>query len=532
MKETPPSVAAIRMKPPNEMPPAPSAFALILTDARTAPMFVAALFFGSVALYWHGFGPGDPERYVRAALDWNENRFNLGETHWSLRLPIVLPIAGAFALLGANEFAATLPNILYAGGLVAVTFLFMRRYVGRLEGTIAAAFIATSAFFVARPIELDGYGAEALYVAAACWFFVASGMERRRYLLLFAAGFAAGFAWLVREQTLFLMAAFGLLTLMSRKDLLRSLFALGCGFGLVIAAELIFYAIGAGDPLYRYEIDLNHRNIGREIAIEGEDASLFNRLVRPIKDLLASPTTTPFLALAAIAMVGLGWRTAREPEGRRRTFTTFCVAAAIAVPVCAYAFNLALPRYYSIFTYAVFLVLALATAEIARRRGPLPAIGFAALVTFLNIAAADFSRYGEYAEARRLATIAARSAETIETDPLTASRARYQMVLRGFSLRDASSRIVMTDRPTVGGLYFKSHVVARRPSHWCAIEVADVRPFNWTHYLIRKSGLSAIAGAKIRSIVADPAPVELVRVLEGPATSDPATGKACLRAER
>jgi len=508
------------------------ALAQILTDARTAPMLVASLFFASVALYWHGFGPGDPERYVRAALDWVEKGFNLGETHWSLRLPIVLPIAGAFSILGVNEFAATLPNILYAGGLVAVTHFFMRRYVGPLEGTIAAAFIATSAFFVARPIELDGYGAEAFYVAAACWLYVASMAEKRRCVLLFAAGFASGFAWLVREQTLYLMLAFGTLTLVSRKDVARALFALGCGFGLVIAAELVFYAIASGDPLYRYKIDVNHRTIGRVITIEGDDASLVNRLVRPIKDLFTYPTTTPFLALAAIAMAGLGWRTAREPEGRRRAFTTFFVTAAIAVPVCAYAFNLALPRYYSILTYAIFLVLALATAEIARRKGALPALGFAALVTFLNLAAADFSRYGEYAEARHLAKIAAQSAETIETDPLTASRARYQLVLRGFSLREASSRIAMAERPTVGALYFKSHVVARRRPHWCAIEVADVRPFNWTHYLIRKSGLSRIAGAKIRSVVADPAPVALVRVLDAPAASDPVTGRACLDPEQ
>ncbi len=503
---------------------------LILTDLRTSSMLAATLFFASIAFYWHGLGPGDPERYIRAALDWVEQGFNLGDTHWSLRHPVVLPMAGSFALFGVNEFSATLPNILYAGGLVIITFYFARRYLGRLDGTIAAVFIATSAFFVARPIELDGYGAEAFYTSLACWLFVAARLEPHRYALLFASGAAVGLSWAVREQTLYLLAAFGLLTLHSRKDLFRSLLAIGFGFGLIIAAELIFYTLAADDPLYRYRIDLNHRHIGREITIKGDDAKPFNTFMRPIKDLLTSPVTTPFLALSIIAAL-FGWRKAFEPIARKQTFLVFCAAATVAVPICAYVFNLALPRYYSILTYALFLILAFAVADLARKHAA-RAIAFAALVTFLNAAAADFSRYGEYAEPRHLAKIAARSAERIETDPLTASRARYQLVLQGWDLNDASARIGMSETPSVGALYFVSHRIARRNSNWCSIEISDVRPFNWTHYLIRKTGVDRFAGSKIRSIVAKPAPVELVRVLDRPAGVDPETGKPCMKRQK
>lgn len=506
---------------------APKLAGSALTDLRASAILIAALFIISVAAYWHGFGPGDPERYVRAALLWVEKGFYLGDTHWALRHPFVLPIAASFALIGVSEFAATLPNIVYAGALTAMTFFFMRRYVGRAEGAIGAAFIATSAFFVARPIELEAYGAEIFFDALACWLFVAAWIERRRYALLFAAGVAAGFAWAIREQTVYLMMVFGLLVLWSRKDIWRSGLALVVGFGSIIALEWAFYAIAAGDPFYRYKIDVNHRYIGQVITFTAEESKLANKIVRPIIDLLVAPNTTPFLVLALLAALRPGWRAAIETPSRRRTFLVFVAISAAAVPVCAYGFDLSLPRYYPILTYAIFLSLALSTAAAARRYGVPVGAALAAAIIFLNAAAADFSRYQEYSEARFLAEEAAQYDEPIETDALTASRTRYQMVLRGVPLDEASRRILMTQTPTVGSLYFKSHLAAGGGPNWCRLRIVDIRPKNWTHALIRMSGLDRIAGAKVRSVTARPAPVEIVRVLASPSDVDPKTGAPC-----
>ncbi len=500
----------------------------ILSDFRSSFLLVAAIFVASVAAYWHGFGPGDSERYVRAALDWLENGFHLGETHWALRHPFVLPIAASFYAFGVSEFSATLPNIAYAAALTAITYYFSRRYLGKVEGTIATAFVATSAFLVARPLELEVYGAEIFYAALACWLFVAASSERRRYVLLMATGVAAGLAWAIREPTLYLMLVFGALTLWSRKDFWRSALALGVGFVLIIAIEWLFYAIAAGDPFYRYRIDLGHRTTGQEITISGDDATVLNTIIRPLKDLLSYPTTTPFLVIAIFWVWFLGWRTILEPPARRKAIIVFGAMSLAAVPICAYAFNLSFPRYYPILTYAIFLVLAMATVETGRRHGRLAAITMATGITFLNAAAADFSRYNEYAEARFLAEFAARSAEPIAADPLTASRARYQLMLRGFDARESSRRIVMTSSPILGALYFKSHVVRGRDSNWCPLEIVDVRPTNWTHFILRATGLDKIAGAKIRSVTAKPEPVAIVRVLERPSAIDPKTGRACI----
>ena len=502
----------------------------LFDNAGVAAAIVGAAFVLSVSLYWSGFGPGDPERYFRAAIAWTEQGFYLGDTHWSLRHPFVLPMAASFLIFGVSEFSATIPNIAYAGALAALTFRFARRYLGPAEGVLASIFIATSAFFVARPLELEVYGAEAFFAALACWLFVAAGSEDRRLSYLAAAGAAAGLSWAIREQTFYLMLVFGLLTLASRRDVVRSCLALGVGFGAIIAVELLFYLIAAGDPFYRYKVDLSHRTISVEVLIQGEDASLINTAIRPIRDLLTYPVTTPFLALAALAIWGLRRPAFLSTPTQRRSFIVFGVMSAIAIPICAYAFNLSFPRYYPILTYTAFLALGLAAAEIWRRHGRAAGVGFALLITLANAAAADFSRYYEYAEARYLADFA-QSAETpIETDPLTASRVRHQLILRGIPVAEASRRVIATKAPPVGALFFKSHMTPRRKENWCAIVVADVRPTNWTHALIRVTGLNRIAGAKVREVTAKPRPVEIIRVLDRPALTDPATGQPCLPA--
>jgi 4-amino-4-deoxy-L-arabinose transferase-like glycosyltransferase len=497
-------------------------------DRRIAAATLAFIILCAVALYWHGFGPGDAERYVRGAMRWVEDGFYLGETHWSLRHPFVVPMALSFALFGANEFTATIPNIAYAAGLVAITYVFAARYIGAAEAFLTAAFVAASAFFVARPLEVDVYGAEIFFAALAAWLFVAGEMEGRKLSLIAGAGAAAGIAWLVREQTIYIIGALAAATIWLRKGVDRSLFALVGGFAAVIAVEWAYYAIVAGDPFYRYEIDLRHRRTGVAIHFASEDNTLAKRILRPFGDLLTYPTTTPFLLLAALAAWRPGWRVALQPPSRRFAFWLFGLLSLVAVPVSAFIFNLAFPRYYPILTYFLFLAIGLAAAEIWRRWGPAAGAGCALLVVGLNAAAADFSRYNEYYEARYLAELAQQRAP-IETDPLTASRARYQLWLRGVPISEASRRIIGASEPSLGGLYFKSHASPPWDPRWCALEFADVRPLNWTHALLRKTGLDKLSGSKIRSTVAKPSPVALVRPLPTPAETDPITGAPCLR---
>lgn len=501
----------------------------IFLKSRYAPaLFISLLFVASAIFYWNGIGPGDAERYIGPALLWLSDGVNLGDTHWSLRLPFVLPMAASFALFGPGEFSAALPNILYAAGLVAITFWFGRRYLGAAEGFAAAGFIATSAYFVARPLEVEVYGAEAFFAALAVWLFIASSFEKRRLTLLFFSGLAAGFAFALREQACYVAGAIGLLILAERRDIWRAGLALSAGFALVVGAEILFYTVVAGDPFYRFRIDLGHREIGTNVEFKGAAASPFRRFTRMFVDVLSYAALTPFLLIAAALAWRPGWRLALAPETRKKALLVFVTISAIALPVSALIFNLSFARYYPILPYTIFLVIGVGAAAIWRRYGRLWGVAFIALVTLANAAATDFSRYNEYAEVRVLADLAAQSDEPIFTDGMTAFRARYQLAMRGFSLDEAAQRIISTKVATPGALFFKTYATPHVSPNWCVLKSIDARPLNWTHAILRGLGFETLGGGKVASIIAAPEPVLLVRALDGPAVPGEATSAPCL----
>lgn len=491
-------------------------------------LFTAILFAVSAAHYWHGFGPtGDAERYVAAAMRWYDDGRTLGETHWALRHLFVIPMAASFALFGPGEFAATVPNIAYAAGLTFLTFYLLRRYVGALEGAIGAFLIATSAFFVARPMEIGVYGAEIFFVAASGWLFVAAQNERRRMLLLFCAGAASGLAWTLREQSVAFMAGLGVIALLSRRQPFLSCLALGLGFASILAVELVAYSIAAGNPLYRYEIDLNHRAVGWK-AIDPVADPLGRKLFRPFHDILTDPITTPVIVLTAILSVIGGIQRLAEVESKKRALLAFAVASVISMLVSAYVFNLALPRYYPALVYFFALLGAAAIATLWRRGSKAMAVLSLAAILSLNVVGEEFSNYNEYTEARQLVRIVEQLQEPVFTDPLSGSRARHLLRMSKMPDEEIARRVRSGEPAPPGVLFFKAFSVKEPPAYLCVIERKSVRPHNWAHAFLRDTGIADRAGNQIRAITAAPRPVEFGRVVSGPAKIDPVSGKPCI----
>lgn len=498
---------------------------------NAAALFVVALFMGALMLYWSGVGPRDAEQYLNAALNWREAPF-LGDDHWSLRHLFVLSIAASFFVFGVSENAAIIPNVVFAALTVFITWRFVRRAFGEREAAIAASLIATSAFFVARPLELEVYGAEAFFAALAMWLFIEAQADVSRPRLLLAAGLAVGLATTLREQSAYLLLVFGLLIVAARqRDAVRSLLLVGAGFGAVIAIELVTYAAVAGDPFYRYKIDLGHRDIAVNASMSADEARLVNRMRRAAVDLVTFPLTTPMLVFAAIS--GFYLARAKTALPRRaavalRSFGAAALISAIAVPAI---FNLSSPRYMPLIAYAAFLLIAVAIADLWNKKRWRLAIIAGAGVVAANIFIADFSNYGEYAEAKRLATIAAASSEPIYADPLTASRARYQLLLRRATRQEASSRIVNA-RPPIGPgkLFFKTQRTRADDGLWCVVAVETVRRPKWSHALLRESGIARLLGSRLEAIVSPPPPVLLIRTLQEPGPIDPVSRRPCIAA--
>lgn len=492
-----------------------------------APASLALVFAVAVAFYWCGLGPGDEVHYLEAALRWQQGAW-LGDTHWALRHLFVLPMAAFFKLFGPSELTATLPNVLYAAMTVALTWIFGRRWLGEREAFIAAALIATSAFFVARPIELDVYGAEAFFAALSCWLFIAARDSARRLAFLVAAGVAAGLAWTVREQAIYLIAAFGALLLRDRRQIILSTALVTAGFAAVIALELVLYAVAAGDPLHRYRIDLSHRDIGVNAYMTPERSKLSARAARLARYLVTTPAVTPMLILAAAGAAYL-WRTrALAPNATQTALLVFTAVAGISAIVAPIAFNLSALRYMPMIGYAAFLIVAAAIAQLYALGRPRAAAAAILAVIGINLAAADFTRDGDYAEARALAHLAKSSAEPIYADPLSVSRARYQLRLAGWQAAASSEKVRNALESGAGSLVFRTQRLRMMEGPVCIVSVSKVRTTGWTHRILRETGLATLLGPRAEAIAATPAPVLLIRLLDAPAPVDPVSGRPCL----
>jgi len=99
-------------------------------------------------------------------------------------------LAGSFALLGENDFAARLPSIVLALGLVLLTWRIGRLLLGPVAGLDAAALLLVTPLFLnhARRTMLDL--PFAFWSAALLWIAL-EGIERPRRLVLLAAPIGA-----------------------------------------------------------------------------------------------------------------------------------------------------------------------------------------------------------------------------------------------------------------------------------------------------------------------------------------------------
>lgn len=492
--------------------------------ARYMPAaFIALLFIAAITLTWTGVGPGDVGEYVKAALAWRDRGPVLGETHWALRLPYVLPMAAIFKVFGAGEFTTTFTNILYAGGLVAITFIFARKHFGRRTGLIIAALVSTSAFLVLFQIDVRVFGAELFFTVLATWIFIVALLDQAGAARFFLVGLIAGLAWLCRENAVFLPASLGLVLLFRRPLPWRAIIALSAGFGAIILAELVVYGAVTGDPLYRYMVDMHHNapTPGDAYGGSGPPPSPLERFTRPFGQLMTTPTVTPFFLLALLVLAIPRFRSSFREGAPRLAFTVFGVSSAMSFITSGSILDLTAPFYFPQLVYTAFLILGAFTAFLIDTGRPRFAFAFMAGVILLNAAAQDFRSYDEYAEARWLAKQTETGAHPVATDPLTAVRTRMFLTLSGLNEEQAADRVRFypeEPRPACALVYVATPLGARpaiapEPG-WVEIESARVRKPRWTHALLRTLGAQSWGSARLAEILAITPPVALYATSE------------------
>lgn len=431
---------------------------------RTKTFAIAAvavlLYLLSATVTWRGIGDWDATYYIKAALQWYESGAYLGDTHWQIRYPMVLPIVGSLTVFGPSELTTTLPNLAFAILLIVASAVWGDRFLGRTTGTCFALLLATSPALVLQPLEIEIRGPELFFSALALWLFV-TGMNRddgtTRLLL---AGLAAGAAWLCREVAAYLLPTFLLAGLLLATKARRwpSMFIPAASFFAVLIAEMTLYWFAADDPFYRYRIDLGHGGDtpGTEFAPGMDDGGgLIFLPVEPLIKHLADPTTGLFIATAAIAAVIIIFGYRNLAASARQVLGVFSIGAATSYLLSSLALNLEHPNYYPLLNYWALLLIALA-AGLVWHWGYrwLTAATILTLILAGLFAAGIGERY-EFDYYRHAASLAKAEDKPLVTSFRVRERAELLLRLEGWTEAEASEEFASHDFPKTGRLAFR-----------------------------------------------------------------------------
>jgi 4-amino-4-deoxy-L-arabinose transferase-like glycosyltransferase len=354
---------------------------------KTFLLSLSAAWLVIVLMAAKGINSWDGPDYAIGALLLHAGEPLAGPNHWSLRWPLIGPMAVLFEIFGPSQFAAVVPNILYSAGTLLVTYFASRRLLGEDMARVLTVLVLLTVNIVIRPIEVMIDGPELFYVVASLWSLLigleARGRPALRWMVL--SGLAAGGAWLCRESTVFLPVVIALTALVRRERFWQIGLAAGGGFLAVLFLEWLFYFTVAGDPFYRLNLSLNHGegNPGASIGAERFTTTPpLQFITEPLGELFIHPLVTPVVLFGMAA----GWllhsnRSAFTHRAKQAT-ALFGAAALLSFVICSFVLSLEWPLYYPVVPYAAVLVFAVAAVRFLPRY---PALVSLVLAGFIGL---------------------------------------------------------------------------------------------------------------------------------------------------
>jgi 4-amino-4-deoxy-L-arabinose transferase-like glycosyltransferase len=199
----------------------------------------------------------DDQRYADAALHWLRSFPYLGQTHWELRHPYVLPLTLAFRTLGISQEAVVAINEIGALALLIITYLAVQRFYGRLLAAVTCILLFSTPMMISVVTSTSVEIAELLFVVVSFWSLNFAAKSSKPFWLLCASGLALGLAWQTRETSggliLLYALSFAFFPIVERKKY----FVVAAASALPVIAELLFYYVQTGDIFYRAHVDTN-----------------------------------------------------------------------------------------------------------------------------------------------------------------------------------------------------------------------------------------------------------------------------------
>ncbi len=331
---------------------------------------------------WVGYQGHDDAYYAWAAVDWAEHGPALGQTHWALRYPLVLPTAALIRLFGFSVPALAAVDLLAYAAFLLMGYAAARRWFGR---TAAALLTAIGVLLPQFPVQATYANPDLLEMALAMGSFWLVMLAREAGAqkagtqagwLMLGAGVLAGLGFLTRETTLLLAPLYGLMVLLRPAMPRWRYLLIAAGFAAVVGAQMGYFAWAAGDPLYRLRISAVHDHVDRAAqaaratgALDSEGVLAAGVLLTPLSALFFSQKygLLFWLALPGYAMA----RRATSLDVQARSVLDWAAVGAV-VSFLFVALNAGIlyvvPRYFMVTAAMAAVPVAVAGAALARAR--------------------------------------------------------------------------------------------------------------------------------------------------------------------
>ena len=246
--------------------------------APTTAALLVALTLVLTAAFRVGFQASDDAEYLTGALGWLQQFPYVGDSHWTLRHTITIPTALAIKVLGFNEWAVSLINVLYFSGFVAINTVYLFRYFGAFTAVVSTALVIVLPGFVVVATYLNPDIPELFLVSLSFWLFVGARREPERYFLWVASGLFLGLAFVNRQTAAAAVLFFGLVFVMCPAAPRVRYLLLAMGFVAVIAADWAYLTMTTGNVTYRFDMDLHHDRVDRFAeAASGSDGAFLDK---------------------------------------------------------------------------------------------------------------------------------------------------------------------------------------------------------------------------------------------------------------
>jgi 4-amino-4-deoxy-L-arabinose transferase-like glycosyltransferase len=487
--------------------------------ALLAAIGALAVWFG-----WVGHMGSDDSLYIVGAKALLEEGPYLPVEHWGLRHPVVLPLSAAFHLFGEGELQAAFVSLIYFAALVLLVRGILARLFGPRVGLVGGVLVAVTPLFPALASITNSDLSEAVFVLSSVALYSAARDSQRSRVLLLGAGLLAGAAVLNRETAGILVLFYAALFLLGHGGSRSRFLLLGLGALLPVLAEVAYFGAVAGDPLYRFRIDLSSHG-GPQPALLGEQRADTGNLVntRLLAPWMAHLLNDEFGLLFILYIVAV-WQVLRsrvlEPGQRDLLRLLFWLSLAW-IPLHAYVFGLrSLPRYFAFGTAVAVIFVAVWWTTMLRPRRPILAGVLALVVVGSNLLLVDLSNKNPALAPRHaVAYLRDHPDEIVVSDPRTCWSAQYLLEWEHV----ASDRLRYA-YPPVGAAVLLHHdpPYTRLPDEWRAyyhpeadwevLEVTRGEPTVVGRVILRTGLDGLVVGSPLERLLYAGDPVTLYRV--------------------